>query len=111
MFDCAQDQVDALKADGCEYIICLGHLGIDEESTGNRSIGPAEMLWTVSTCSSTATPTPPMKDIAEADRLATGKVSGTLLTSTGTKLESVGVVTIRSQRHQVTAMSAPLPRA
>ena len=38
MFDCAQDQVDALEAEGCEYIICLGHLGIDAESTGNRSI-------------------------------------------------------------------------
>lgn len=24
MFDCAQAQVDSLKADGCDYIICLG---------------------------------------------------------------------------------------
>ena len=37
MFDCAQAQVDSLKADGCDYIICLGHLGIDKESIGNRS--------------------------------------------------------------------------
>ena len=37
MFDCAQAQVDSLKADGCDYIICLGHLGIDKESLGNRS--------------------------------------------------------------------------
>ena len=37
MFDCAQAQVDSLKADGCDYIICLGHLGIDKKSIGNRS--------------------------------------------------------------------------
>ena len=44
MFDCAQAQVDALKADGCDYIICLGHLGIDAESTGNRSIDLLEKV-------------------------------------------------------------------
>ena len=44
MFDCAQDQVDALEAEGCEYIICLGHLGIDAESTGNRSIDLLEKV-------------------------------------------------------------------
>ena len=35
---CAQAQVDELKAAGCDVIICLGHLGIDDESTGNRSV-------------------------------------------------------------------------
>ncbi|MFR6379471.1 MAG: hypothetical protein ACLUNZ_06330 [Evtepia sp.] len=30
--------MDTLKAAGCDYVICLGHLGIDAESTGNRSI-------------------------------------------------------------------------
>ncbi len=34
----AQKQVDELKANGCEYIICLGHLGDSDESMGNRSI-------------------------------------------------------------------------
>ncbi len=34
----AQKQVDELKAAGCEYIICLGHLGDSDESMGNRSI-------------------------------------------------------------------------
>ena len=38
LFACAQEQVDELTAAGCDYIICLGHLGIDAESTGNRSI-------------------------------------------------------------------------
>ena len=28
----------------CEYIVCLGHLGIDAESTGNRSIDLLEKV-------------------------------------------------------------------
>ena len=31
-------KVDALKEAGCDYIICVGHLGVDEESIGNRSV-------------------------------------------------------------------------
>ena len=34
----AQAQVDELTAAGCDYIICLGHLGIDESSKGYRSV-------------------------------------------------------------------------
>lgn len=34
---CAQAQVDALKADGCVYVIALTHLGVDPESEPNRS--------------------------------------------------------------------------
>lgn len=34
---CAQAQVDALKKDGCVYIIALSHLGVDPESAPNRS--------------------------------------------------------------------------
>lgn len=37
MFAIAQTQVDTLKAQGCDLIVCLGHLGVDEESAGNRS--------------------------------------------------------------------------
>lgn len=37
LYTCAQAQVDALKADGCDLIVCLGHLGVDPESEPNRS--------------------------------------------------------------------------
>lgn len=37
MYAIAQAQVDALKAQGCDLIVCLGHLGVDDESVGNRS--------------------------------------------------------------------------
>lgn len=38
LFACAQEQVDALNAAGADLVICLGHLGVDDESTGMRSI-------------------------------------------------------------------------
>ena len=40
LYTCAQEQVDTLKAQGADYIICLAHLGVDEESKadGHRSV-------------------------------------------------------------------------
>lgn len=35
--ECAQEQVDELTAEGCDFIIALVHLGVDEESAPNRS--------------------------------------------------------------------------
>ena len=92
MFDCAQAQVDALKADGCDYIICLGHLGIDAESTGNRSIDLLEKVTGIDVfIDGHSHSTPPA---TQAATTATGKVGDTVLTSTGTKLANVGMVDI-----------------
>lgn len=38
LYACAQQYVDELKAQDCDLIVVLGHLGIDDESTGNRSL-------------------------------------------------------------------------
>ncbi len=38
LYAIAQAQVDALHAEGCELVICIGHLGIDKESEPNRSV-------------------------------------------------------------------------
>ncbi len=38
LYACAQQYVDEVKAAGCDLVVVLGHLGIDEESTGNRSV-------------------------------------------------------------------------
>ena len=37
LYACAQEQVDELKAAGVDLIVCLGHLGVDDESEGMRS--------------------------------------------------------------------------
>lgn len=42
MYDCAQAQIDALKDEGCDFIIMVCHLGVDEETAPNRSIDVAE---------------------------------------------------------------------
>ena len=92
MFDCAQAQVDALKADGCDYIICLGHLGIDAESTGNRSIDLLEKVTGIDVFIDGPSHST-LEEIKEATN-GTGKVGDTVLTSTGTKLANVGMVDI-----------------
>lgn len=42
LYACAQAQADALRADGCKLVVCLGHLGMDEESEPNRSCDVAD---------------------------------------------------------------------
>ena len=37
LYACAQAQVDALTEAGCDLIVCLGHLGVADESVGNQS--------------------------------------------------------------------------
>ena len=44
LFAVAQAQVAELEAAGCDLIVCLGHLGEDDESTGNRSIDLLEKV-------------------------------------------------------------------
>lgn len=92
LFACAQEQVDELTAAGCDYIICLGHLGIDAESTGNRSIDLLENVTGIDVFIDGHSHST-QSDIAEETN-GTGMVGDTVLTSTGTKLESVGVVDI-----------------
>ena len=111
--DCAQEQVDALTAEGCNYVICLGHLGIDDESAGNRSIDLLENVDGVDlfidghshstqddiTAALTAASQAGGNEIS----VDSSMVNGTVLTSTGTKLESVGVVTIDGETGRIDA--------
>ena len=96
MYHIAQDMATMLREDeGCNYVICIGHLGIDDETaaTANRSIdllGKVTGIDVFIDGHSHSTE----EEIAEktnADRT----VGDTVLTSTGTKLENIGVVTIK----------------
>ena len=95
LYDCAQEQVDALTAEGCEYIICLGHLGIDDESAGNRSIDLLEKVDGIDVFIDGHSHST-RADLLDATD-GTGMVGNTMVTSTGTKLESIGVVTIDAE--------------
>lgn len=123
MFDCAQAQVDALRAEGCDYVVCLGHLGIDTESTGNRSIDLLETvtgidvfidghshstLEQVAEVSGATLDTLPAQGVVNAETTVASPAEGqALLTSTGTKLANVGVVII-DQDGGIGARSIPL---
>jgi 2',3'-cyclic-nucleotide 2'-phosphodiesterase (5'-nucleotidase family) len=95
LYDCAQSQVDALTEAGCDYIIALGHLGIDDESAaeGNRSIDLLNNVTGIDVFIDGHSHSTLEEVKAATD--GTGKVGDTVLTSTGTKLANVGVVTIK----------------
>ena len=94
LFDCAKKQVAALEAEGCDYIVCLGHLGIDDESTGNRSIDLLKKVSGIDVFIDGHSHSTLGEVTAAAE--AAG-IAGTTVTSTGTKLENVGVVTINGE--------------
>ena len=86
MFAIAQAEVKALEDEGCDYIVCLGHLGIDDESTGNRSIDLMEKVEGIDVFIDGHS-----HSTLEEVKAAAGDKP---ITSTGTKLANVGVVTI-----------------
>lgn len=92
MFKIAQNQVNALKSQGCDFIVCLGHLGIDNESVGNRSIDLLNAVTGIDVFIDGHSHSD--LEAVKAASNGTGKVGSTLLTSTGTKLANIGVVTI-----------------
>lgn len=104
LFDCAQKQVDALKADGCDYIVCLGHLGIDDESIGNRSIDLLEKVKGIDVFIDGHS----HSTLEDVQKAADGHAFNGTLTSTGTKLASVGVVTIDPAANKILAETVKL---
>lgn len=95
MYAIAQEQVDALEAAGCDYTLCLGHLGIDDETaaTANRSIDLLEKVAGIDVFIDGHSHSTE-EEIAAATN-AERTVNGTVVTSTGTKFANIGVVTIK----------------
>ena len=105
LFDLARAEVQMLEDAHCAYIICLGHLGIDAESAGNRSMDLLEHVDGIdlfidghshSTQEEILVALGGTQTQAGSVLVTTGTdmVNGAVLTSAGTKLENVGVVTI-----------------
>ena len=105
MMKLAQTEVDTLKAAGCDYVICLGHLGIDAESTGNRSIDVLNAVTGIDVFIDGHSHS--TLDQIKAATNGTGKVGNAYLTSTGTKLANVGVVDIAPDG-TITTSNVPL---
>ena len=92
LYACAEQQVKALTEAGCDYIICLGHLGIDSESEPNRSIDVLSKVTGIDVFIDGHSHSD--YEAVKAATNGTGKVGNTLITSTGTAAANVGVVTI-----------------
>lgn len=114
MFAIAEAEVKALEDEGCDYIVCLAHLGIDDESKGNRSIDLLEAVEGIdvlidghshSTLDKVAeaagetleTMEPQGAVITGETPVVYGEEGKTLVTSTGTKLANVGVVVLSEE--------------
>lgn len=97
LFACAKNQVDALKAAGCDYIICIGHLGVDEESAGNRSTDLLEKVDGIDL----------FVDGHSHTAFENGTmVNDTLVVSTGNYLNNLGVVVYDGANTTATLISA-----
>ena len=83
LFAIAQAQVAELEAAGCDLIVCLAHLGQDDESTGNRSIDLLEKVTGIDL----------FIDAHSHTVIDGGEMNGeTLRVSTGSYSEAIGYV-------------------
>ena len=82
MFKCAQDQIDALEKTA-DVVICLAHLGVDEESAGRQSYD----LWN-------NTKGIDMIIDGHSHTVMTEGKNGEPIQSTGTAFENIGVIVI-----------------
>ena len=114
MVECAQAEVKALEAEGCDFIVCLGHLGIEDESAGNRSIDLLEKVTgidvfidahshstieeTAAAAGETVETLPEQGTVIKGETaMVTVGAGETLVTSTGTKLANVGAITLTEE--------------
>jgi len=85
MYQAAQNTADTLKKLGCDYVICLSHLGTNDADEPNRSIDLAQHLTGVDI----------IIDGHSHTEIPGGRmVNNILITSTGSYLENIGVVRI-----------------
>ena len=89
LYACAQAEVDALKAEGADLVICLCHLGLDNESEPNRSI---DMLGKVTGID--------MVIDAHSHTVITATAEQPIQ-STGTAFANVGAVVIDNETKQI----------
>ncbi len=89
LYDAVQSAVDEASAEGAEYIIAVGHLGIDKQSSP----------WTSKEVISNISGIDVFIDghshsVIDGEKVSDKDSESVLLTSTGTKLSSIGTVTI-----------------
>lgn len=89
LYDCVQQAIDSAKADGADYVICVGHLGTDPKSTP----------WTSYEVISNVTGMIAFLDahshsVIEGQTVSDKDGNDVLLCSTGAKLTAIGEVRV-----------------
>ncbi len=97
LYACAQEQIDELKAEGCNYIICIGHLGVDDESIGRRSLDVAANTTGIDLF---------IDGHSHTEMPGGVNVNGTLVTSTGNYLANIGVAVYDGETTKASLVSA-----
>ena len=99
LYACAQAQVDALKAENCDLIVALVHLGVSDESKPNRSLDVLENVQGIDV----------MIDAHSHTVIDGGEmINDTLLTSTGEYFNNIGVVTYDGENVQASLIKSAL---
>jgi len=101
LYACAQAQIDQLNAAGCDLIVCLGHLGVADESAPNRSYDVIEKTTGIDLFIDGHSHT--VIDGGE-------KVGDTLLVSTGEYFGSIGMVTYDGEALTALLVSAAVDK-
>ena len=83
MYQLAEKQVEALKAEGADIIVCLAHLGVDDESKPNRSYDLYANVKGIDFIID-----------AHSHTVMTAGANGEPIQSTGTAFANIGVVVI-----------------
>ncbi len=86
----AQEQVDALKAEGADIVICLSHLGVDESSEPYRSYDLYEKVTGIDFIID-----------AHSHTVMTEGTNGEPIQSTGTKFANIGVIMIDNKTKKI----------
>jgi 2',3'-cyclic-nucleotide 2'-phosphodiesterase (5'-nucleotidase family) len=99
LYKAVQAAIDGAKADGAQYIVAIAHLGIDEQS----------QPWTSREVIANTTGLDVVLDGHSHSTIAGEKVAGkdgkeVLLTSTGTKLNNIGKLTIAADGKMMTEL-------
>ena len=92
LYDKVQETVDAARAEGADYVIALAHLGIDYQSAP----------WMSTDVIANTTGIDVMLDghshsVISGDAVKNKDGNDVILTSTGTKLDNVGILTITGE--------------
>lgn len=102
LYKAAQAQVDALKAEGCDLIVCLSHLGVADESAPNRSTDVLEKVGGIDL----------MIDGHSHTVIDGGQMVGdALLTSTGSYFGAIGSVSYDGEALKASLVSAKVDSA